>query len=114
MSQELQVIQDFYDFSLWLMRHTERFPRHHRYSLGAAMETRLQHILELLLRAKFTGDKLRLLGDANIELEVLRFQVRMAKDLSALPMKSHGYAVQCMQSVGRQIGGWVADQRRRS
>ena len=52
MAQELKVIQDFYDFMLWLIRHTEKFPRHHRYSLGLAMENRMQTILALLLRAK--------------------------------------------------------------
>jgi hypothetical protein len=36
MAQELKVIQDFYDFMLWLIGHTEKFPRHHRYSLGIA------------------------------------------------------------------------------
>ncbi|GMU26297.1 MAG: hypothetical protein AMXMBFR16_12020 [Candidatus Uhrbacteria bacterium] len=36
MAQELKVIADFYDFMLWLIRHTEKFPRHHRYGLGLA------------------------------------------------------------------------------
>ena len=34
MPRELKVISDFYDFMLWLVRHVEKFPRHHRYSLG--------------------------------------------------------------------------------
>ncbi len=29
--QELEIIQDF---MLWMIRHIEKFPRHHRYSLG--------------------------------------------------------------------------------
>ena len=91
MGQELKVIQDFYDFTLWLVQHTEKFPRHHRYGLGMAMENRLQRIPELLLRAKFSRDKTGFLNDANMELEVLRFQVRLAKDLKALPFKSHGH-----------------------
>ena len=36
MSGELKVIADFYDFMLWLIRHVEKFPRHHRYSPGGA------------------------------------------------------------------------------
>ena len=36
MAKELKVIADFYDFMLWLIHHTEKFPRHHRYSLGVA------------------------------------------------------------------------------
>jgi hypothetical protein len=27
MAQELKVIQDFHDFILWIVRHTEKFPR---------------------------------------------------------------------------------------
>jgi hypothetical protein len=107
MAQELKVIADFYDFMLWMIRHTEKFPRHHRYSLGIAIENRLQIILGLLLRGKYTRQKEPLLAEANIELEILRFQVRLAKDLKVLPVKSHGYAANSMQAIGSQIGGWM-------
>ena len=40
-------------FMLWLIKHTDKFPRHHRYSLGVSLENRLQTILGLLLRAIF-------------------------------------------------------------
>jgi len=106
MKEELKVIADFYDFMLWLIRHVEKFPRHHRYSLGTAMEQRLQTILTQLLRAKYTKEKAVILNDANIELEVLRFQIRLATDLKVLPVKSHGYANKLLQTIGSQIGGW--------
>ena len=63
---ELKVISDFYDFMLWVIGHTEKFPRHHRYSLGIAIENRLQTILSLLLRAKYIRDKAAILSEANI------------------------------------------------
>ena len=107
MSKELKVIADFYDFMLWTIRHVEKFPRHHRYSLGLAIENRLQRLLELLIRAKYSKEKKALLGDFNVELEVLRFQMRMAQDLRVLAVKSHGYAMQSMQAMGSQIGGWI-------
>ncbi len=108
---ELKVIEDFYDFTLWLIQHTEKFPRQHRYSLGIAMEQRTQTILALLLRAKFSRDKVPLLTDANIELEVLRFQLRLARDLRALPIKSHGHAVGLLLAIGSQVGGWLRSRR---
>jgi len=110
MSKELKVISDFYDFMLWMIKHTEKFPRHHRYSLGVAIENRLQMILGLLLRAKYTRDKTSVLNDANIELETLRFQLRLAKDLKVLPVKSHGYGAKLTQSIGSQIGGWIKNK----
>jgi len=54
LAQELKVIADFYDFMLWLIKHIEKFPRHHRYSLGISIENRLQRLLGLLLRAKYS------------------------------------------------------------
>jgi hypothetical protein len=110
MTQELKVIADFYDFMLWAIHHTEKFPRHHRYSLGTTIENRLQTILSSLLRAKYSKDKVGWLNEANIELEVLRFQLRLAKDLKVLPIKSHGFAAKSMDSIGSQIGGWLKDR----
>ena len=110
MPKELKVIADFYDFILWLVRHTERFARHHRYSLGRDMEARLQAILGLLLRAKYSRSKTRHLVDANMELEILRFQIRLAKDLRILPGRSHGHAAKLMNEIGAQVGGWLASR----
>jgi hypothetical protein len=110
---ELKVISDFYDFMLWTIGHTEKFPRHHRYSLGVAIENRLQMILSLLLRAKYSREKTAMLAEANIELELLRFQIRLAKDLKTLPIKSHGFATERMLAVGTQIGGWLKERGQR-
>ena len=106
-AQELKVIDDFYDLLIWMTRHTEKFPRHHRYSLGIAIENRLQVILAHLLRAKYTKRKVRWLTEANVELEVLRFQVRLARDLKALPASSHAFAAKSLLGVGAQVGGWL-------
>ena len=106
MSQELKIIQDFYDFMLWMIRHIEKYPRHHRYSLGYAMEGRMQRILELLLKAKYRKDKKVLLDDVNIELELLRFQLRLSKDLAVLAVKSYGFGAKSLLAIGAQAGGW--------
>ena len=50
---ELKLIADFYDFMLWLVRHTERSPRHHRDSVGTSMTNRLQTILAFPRRVEF-------------------------------------------------------------
>jgi len=112
MAKELKVVADFYDFTLWLIHHVEKFPRHHRYSLGRDIEARLQSILALLLKAKYSKSKAGYLADANIELELLRFQLRLATDLAILPRKSHGYAAEQTASVGSQIGGWLNSESR--
>ena len=110
MAQELQVISDFYDLTHYLVGRISKFPRQHRYSLGTDMERRLQAILALLIRAKYAGaggDKPGLLTAVNVELEVLRFQLRLAKDLAVLPQQGHGHALKLAAQVGVQVGSWL-------
>ncbi len=79
--QELTVITKTYDLILWSCNHTSRFPRNHRFVLG---ERNLYNLLETLIAAKYTKNRQRLLEEANLSLEVLRFQMRLAKDLHCL------------------------------
>jgi hypothetical protein len=109
MARELKVIQDYYDLSVYLMGRIVKFPRSVRYGLGMAIERRLQDLLALLVRAKYSpaGDRAGLLRDVNVELEVLRFQLRQSAELSALPHGSHRHALGRVQDIGRQVGGWL-------
>lgn len=110
MGEELKVISDFYDLVCNLCRRIEKFPRQHRYSLGTEVERRLQTILGLLLRAKYasgSNPKRTFLTDVNVELEILRFQLRLAKDLTVLSLQGHGHTVALIEQIGNQVGGWM-------
>jgi hypothetical protein len=113
MGQELKVIQDFYDLSVYLMGRILTFPRNLRHGLGMAMERRLQDLLALLLRAKYSAAaaKQAILREVNVELEVLRFQLRQATELKALPLGSQRHAQERLQQVGQQVGGWMRSLR---
>ena len=108
MSQELQVISDFYDLSLLVLKRVQQFPRNIRHGLGRSIELRVETLLALLIRAKYSprGEKDFILRDVNVELEVLRFQIRQAVDLKAVPPDSHLSVTEKLEAVGRQVGGW--------
>src|SRR5205814_1755173 len=77
--QELIVITKTYDLILWSCNHTSKFPRNHRFVLGERIERNMYHLLETLIQAKYTKSRQRLLEQANLTLEILRFQMRLAK-----------------------------------
>ncbi len=106
-TDELPIIRAYYDFTLWLMPKMSKFPREHRFTLGQRIERLLGEILEKLIRAKFTRERREILAAVNVDLEVLRFQIRLAKDLHCLSLKSYGQASQRLVDVGRQVGGWM-------
>jgi hypothetical protein len=86
----LVVITKTYDFILWSCNHTGKFPRNHRFVLGERVERTLYDLLETLIRPNYTKPRQELLEQANLVLEILRFQMRLAKDLQCLKVDSFG------------------------
>jgi len=106
-SDELPIVRAYYDLILWLMPKIGKFPREHRVTLGQTIQRLLYEILAKLIRAKFSRQRRDILEAVNVELEVLRFQIRLAKDLRCLSLQSYGQASQRLLDVGRQVGGWM-------
>jgi 23S rRNA-intervening sequence protein len=104
---ELTVITKMYNLIFWSCNHTSRFPRSHRFVLGERIERNLYNLLDTLIAAKYTKNRQRLLEDANLSLEVLRFQMRLAKDLQCLKVDSYAFAAKSIDEVGRLVGGWL-------
>ena len=67
----------------------------------------LHEILENLIRAKYSRSRRDILTSVNVDLEVLRFQLRLAKDLRCLSVKSYGLASNKLHEIGSQVGGWL-------
>ena len=94
--EEMIVITRTYDLILWSCHHTSKFPRNHRFVLGERIERNLYHLLETLIAAKYRKDRRRLLEDANLSLEILRFQMKLAKDLQCLKVESYAFAAKAI------------------
>ena len=105
--EELVVITKTYDLILWSCSHTGKFPRNHRFVLGERIERNLYELLETLIRAKYTKQRQDLLEQANLTLEILRFQMRLAKDLQCLKVDSYGFATKAIDEIGKLVGGWL-------
>jgi hypothetical protein len=104
---ELTVITKTYDLVLWSCHHTSRFPRNHRFVLGERLERNLYDLLEKLIQARYTRERQPLLVQANLILEILRFQIRLAKDLQCLKTSSYGFAAKALDEIGRLVGSWL-------
>ncbi len=104
---ELTIITKTYDLILWSCHHLSRFPRNFRFVLGERIERNLHDLLETLIRAKYTRNRQGLLSQANLNLEILRFQLRLAKDLQCLKVNSYGFATKAVNEIGAMVGGWL-------
>src|SRR3954464_5148438 len=104
---ELTVITKTYDLILWSCHHTSKFPRNHRFVLGERIERSLYNLLETLIAAKYRKDRRPLLEEANLALEILRFQMRLAKDLQCLKVESYAFAAKAIDEIRCPVGGWL-------
>ena len=110
--EELTVITKTYDLILWSCNHTSRFPRSHRFVLGERIERNLYELLETLLQAKYQRERSGLLDTANLKLEILRFQMRLAKDLQCFKHNSYQFDSKAIDEP-RQGPVRMADRLRR-
>ncbi len=61
----------------------------------------------MLVDAAYRRRKTELLGEANRNIEVLRWLVRLAKDRQLLTVRQYGFACKGLTECGRMVGGWL-------
>lgn len=105
------ALEAMYQFLLWLIPTLEKFPRSQKFQLGDRLQNESLAVLDRLIEATYTRERLALLRAANLGLEKLRFGLRLAKDLHHLDLRRYEHAARAVDDVGRLVGGWVKSDR---
>ena len=99
-----------YQFLLWLVPTLEKFPRSQKFLLGDRLQAQALGVLDSLIAATYSRERTAHLRAANLDLEKLRFGMRLAKDLQHLDFKRYEYAARSIDDIGRLVGGWLKSQ----
>ncbi|OGY89755.1 MAG: hypothetical protein A2927_03330 [Candidatus Komeilibacteria bacterium RIFCSPLOWO2_01_FULL_45_10] len=85
------------------------FPKKDKYTLGAKCENYILATLELLLAAGNApkSDKLRLIRQASIKFDTLKFFIRVSRELDVLDFKKYLELQKRLQEIGLMLGGWL-------
>jgi hypothetical protein len=110
-SDELPIIQKTYDLILWYVPHLNRLPRDHKFMLGNRLIEGLYDLLDGLVQARYSTDKLARLESLNNRLDLIRYQTRMLKDFELLDMRRYQIVSRMVDDIGRNLGGWIGQQR---
>jgi len=102
------VVEQARDLLHWAIPAVQKFPRSFRFTLGERIERRLYHILEHLLRARYApaAETRGHLDRANLDLEVLRHELRLAHEFRLLSRRQLEHAARLTDAAGRQVGAW--------
>ena len=101
------VLIKWYDWTKWLLERVDSFPKNQRFIFGQRLADRAINVLEILVDAAYRSRKAQLLAEANRQIEVLRWLVRLAKDRGLLTVRQYGFACKGLTECGRMVGAWL-------
>ena len=107
-SIEFPIFPRFADFMIWLVPRVESFPRAQRFILGSRLlDAGFACHRELIWARKLTGaDRAQALLSADVELETLRLQLRLAHDLHCLTTRQYEHGAGLITEIGKLLGTW--------
>lgn len=100
-----------YDLIKWLIPLTVKFPRHQRFVLAAAMQQAALGLQERLIEAVRLPNRADLLRVADVELDKLRFYLRLSHDLGYISLGQQRHAGKMLAEIGRLLGSWQKNRR---
>ncbi len=64
-------------------------------------------MLSLFLTANKSQYKKKILYEADVQLDLLRFKLRVANELQYLKMKQYEILSGMLSEIGKMLGGWI-------
>jgi hypothetical protein len=104
--KESPIFAKTYDFIKWLIPLTIKFPRHQRFVVAQAMQQSALNLQERLIEAVRLPNTAGCLQAANVELDKLRFYLRLSADLGYMSLEQQRHAGQMLAEIGKMVGNW--------
>jgi len=104
---ELLIIEKTSDCFKYLHNALNYFPKSEKFVLASDIRRVFFEMLVLFITANKARDKKKYLYDADVKLEVLRFNIRIAKDLQYLKLKQYEILSRQLTEIGKMLGGWI-------
>ena len=86
------VLVNWYDWTRWVLDRVDAFPKNQRFVFGQRLADHTIDVLELLVEAAYSADKVALLTVANRRIELLRWLVRLAKERKLFTPKQYEFS----------------------
>ncbi len=105
--QKLILFRKIYDLILWIYPCINNFPENQRFVLGQQILNTLINFLKIVIEANSYKDKKRFLLLASVELDKVRFLIRLAKDLRFTTIRRYGMTTDKINEIGKLLGGLI-------
>ena len=105
--EDLQILQKTYDMILYSQNALQQFPKHEKHVLATEIRQTMNNLLTLIITANKKYYKKTTLQEIDVELEKLRFFVRLSKDMKYIDIKKYEVWSRLLTEIGRMLGGWM-------
>ena len=108
MAEKEDVLIKYYDFVLYIIPQLEKFPRKQKFLLADKIEILVLDIHMDLVTAYYSpkNSKMDKILKINLELEKLRFLIRLSHDLKYFTHERYGVISGKVEEIGKILGGW--------
>lgn len=107
----LEVCQDLESLVHILCEVISNTSRDHRFTIGGHILSSAWELHSMLTRAGRVSPKVKVLGDAVIELDVLRAKIRVGFEIGAIPNSKKKQIFGLLKEVGDATGGWFKREK---
>ena len=111
--EHLPIYKKAMDLTIYLEKIVRNFSRYHKYTLGSELREKSREIVELIIKANSTAERLPLLLELREKLEGLKVLIRICKEVKTFhSFNSFVYASNLVIGLSRQNEGWIKGHRK--
>lgn len=105
--EDLLLRRSVEEMILWAHRPLQQFPKAERHVFAAEIRRTMYELLRLVITANRRYYKKTTMQDMDVALDLLRSQVRIAKDLEYLKFNDYEAWSKRLYETGNLLGGWL-------
>jgi hypothetical protein len=113
-AETLSIYKVAYELLQLIMKLTQQYPRGYRQGLARDVSLGAQTLVTGIFSANSASDKTPHLEKLRVQLETLKLQLRLSKDLHLISAGQLGATVELTDAVGKQLSGWLSYARKAS
>lgn len=96
---------------MYIQAPLRQLPKHEKYALAVEIRQGLLNVLRKIIVANKSKNKIPVLFEIDVELDVLRTLIRLARDLKYIPIKQYGMCSFYADEIGKMLGGWIKSMK---
>jgi len=112
MHYDLPVYKACYDLLLEIFQFVKDFGREYKFTVGESLKKQTVDLLTLIFRANSRPDKEQVLQEARESIKVIRFFIRLMKDMHQINFQKFVEVNKKVEEVSKQLTGWQKAMRK--